>query len=76
MCLICLTENNIFFCLLRLARFLNLKKEASSFAGRLVEPVLLLLNGNGQVAVGSFPPQVYIFISTTRGENFIYPFAG
>ncbi|KAL6877598.1 hypothetical protein ACP4OV_012813 [Aristida adscensionis] len=34
----------------RLAKFLNLKKEASSFAGRVVEPVLRLLNGNGSVA--------------------------
>uniref|UniRef100_A0A453HS85 Pre-rRNA-processing protein RIX1 N-terminal domain-containing protein n=1 Tax=Aegilops tauschii subsp. strangulata TaxID=200361 RepID=A0A453HS85_AEGTS len=34
----------------RLAKFLNLKKEASSFAGRVVEPLLLLLNENGPVA--------------------------
>ncbi|EEC78919.1 hypothetical protein OsI_19333 [Oryza sativa Indica Group] len=43
----CTSMSDLF---VRLARFLNLKKEASSFAGRLVEPVLLLLNGNGQVA--------------------------
>ncbi|KAF7043231.1 hypothetical protein CFC21_052622, partial [Triticum aestivum] len=34
----------------RLAKYLNLKKEASSFAGRVVEPLLLLLNENGPVA--------------------------
>ncbi|PUZ75281.1 hypothetical protein GQ55_1G146600 [Panicum hallii var. hallii] len=34
----------------RLAKFLNLKKEASAFAGRVVEPVLRLLNENGLVA--------------------------
>ncbi|KAL6646777.1 hypothetical protein ACP70R_015471 [Stipagrostis hirtigluma subsp. patula] len=34
----------------RLAKFLNLKKEASSFAGRVVEPALRLLNGNASVA--------------------------
>ncbi|CAL4888073.1 unnamed protein product [Urochloa decumbens] len=34
----------------RLAEFLNLKKEASSFAGRIVEPVLRLLNANVLVA--------------------------
>jgi len=36
--------------LIRLAKFLNLKKEASAFAGRVVEPVLRLLNENGLVA--------------------------
>ena len=39
--------------LIRLAKFLNLKKEASAFAGRVVEPVLRLLNENGLVAVSS-----------------------
>ncbi|KXG29400.2 hypothetical protein SORBI_3004G030800 [Sorghum bicolor] len=34
----------------RLAKFLNLKKEGSSFAGRVVEPVLRLLNENALVA--------------------------
>ncbi|KAL6640323.1 hypothetical protein ACP70R_022172 [Stipagrostis hirtigluma subsp. patula] len=34
----------------RLAKFLHLKKEASSFAGRVVEPALRLLNGNASVA--------------------------
>uniref|UniRef100_A0A0D9WER0 Pre-rRNA-processing protein RIX1 N-terminal domain-containing protein n=1 Tax=Leersia perrieri TaxID=77586 RepID=A0A0D9WER0_9ORYZ len=34
----------------RLSRFFNFKKEASSFAGRVVEPALLLLNRNGPVA--------------------------
>ncbi|RLM80182.1 proline- glutamic acid- and leucine-rich protein 1-like isoform X2 [Panicum miliaceum] len=36
--------------LIRLAKVLNLKKEASAFAGRVVEPVLRLLNENGLVA--------------------------
>ena len=43
------TESNMI--LIRLAKFLNLKKEASAFAGRVVEPVLRLLNENGLVAV-------------------------
>ncbi|KAF0928080.1 hypothetical protein E2562_037723 [Oryza meyeriana var. granulata] len=43
----CTSMSDLF---VRLARFLNLKKEASSFAGRVVEPVLLLLNANGPVA--------------------------
>ncbi|KAG2650663.1 hypothetical protein PVAP13_1NG198100 [Panicum virgatum] len=42
------TESNMI--LIRLAKFLNLKKEASAFAGRVVEPVLRLLNENGLVA--------------------------
>ncbi|GJN14295.1 hypothetical protein PR202_gb01099 [Eleusine coracana subsp. coracana] len=41
------------WCFVRLAKFLNLKKEASSFAGRVVEPVLQLLNENAPVAVRS-----------------------
>jgi hypothetical protein len=45
------TESNMI--LIRLAKFLNLKKEASAFAGRVVEPVLRLLNENGLVAVCS-----------------------
>ncbi|AQK68174.1 hypothetical protein ZEAMMB73_Zm00001d015151 [Zea mays] len=36
--------------LVGLAKFSNLKKEGSSFAGRVVEPVLRLLNQNGLVA--------------------------
>uniref|UniRef100_J3M5P5 Pre-rRNA-processing protein RIX1 N-terminal domain-containing protein n=1 Tax=Oryza brachyantha TaxID=4533 RepID=J3M5P5_ORYBR len=43
----CTSMSDLF---VRMARCLNLKKEASSFAGRVVEPVLLLLNGNGPVA--------------------------
>jgi hypothetical protein len=44
-----------------LAKFLNLKKEASSFAGRVVEPLLLLLNENGPVVVCCSYPQAYLF---------------
>lgn len=44
-------ESNMICFLPRLAKFLNLKKEASSFAGRIIEPVLRLLNENGLVAV-------------------------
>ena len=36
-----------------MAKFLNLKKEASSFAGRVVEPALQHLNENAPVAVWS-----------------------
>ncbi|XP_047091379.1 proline-, glutamic acid- and leucine-rich protein 1 isoform X4 [Lolium rigidum] len=43
----CTSMSDLF---VRLAKFLNLKKEASSFAGRVVEPLLLLLNENGPVA--------------------------
>lgn len=45
------TESHIIRFLIRLAKFLNLKKEGSSFAGRVVEPALRLLNENGLVAV-------------------------
>ncbi|KAG2650679.1 hypothetical protein PVAP13_1NG198100 [Panicum virgatum] len=43
----CTSMSDLF---VRLAKFLNLKKEASAFAGRVVEPVLRLLNENGLVA--------------------------
>ncbi|KAE8782287.1 proline-, glutamic acid- and leucine-rich protein 1 [Hordeum vulgare] len=43
----CTSMSDLF---VRLVKFLNLKKEASSFAGRVVEPLLLLLNENGPVA--------------------------
>ncbi|GJM88488.1 hypothetical protein PR202_ga04559 [Eleusine coracana subsp. coracana] len=43
----CTSMSDLF---VRLAKFLNLKKEASSFAGRVVEPVLQLLNENAPVA--------------------------
>ncbi|CAN6272438.1 unnamed protein product [Urochloa humidicola] len=43
----CTSMSDLF---VRLAKFLNLKKEASSFAGRIVEPVLRLLNANVLVA--------------------------
>ncbi|CAN6231417.1 unnamed protein product [Urochloa humidicola] len=43
----CTSMSDLF---VRLAKFLNLKKEASSFAGRIVEPVLRLLNANVPVA--------------------------
>ncbi|PNT66437.1 hypothetical protein BRADI_3g11327v3 [Brachypodium distachyon] len=42
----CTSMSDLF---VRLANFLNLKKEASSFAGRVVELLLLLLNENGPV---------------------------
>jgi hypothetical protein len=51
-CLFYLPESNTIFWV-RLAKFLNLKKEASSFAGRVVELVLQLLNENAPVAVWS-----------------------
>ncbi|XP_066317836.1 uncharacterized protein [Miscanthus floridulus] len=43
----CTSMSDLF---VRLAKFLNLKKEGSSFAGRVVEPALRLLNENGLVA--------------------------
>uniref|UniRef100_A0A804PEW4 Pre-rRNA-processing protein RIX1 N-terminal domain-containing protein n=1 Tax=Zea mays TaxID=4577 RepID=A0A804PEW4_MAIZE len=43
----CTSMSDLF---VRLAKFSNLKKEGSSFAGRVVEPVLRLLNQNGLVA--------------------------
>ncbi|KAJ1283929.1 hypothetical protein BS78_03G164900 [Paspalum vaginatum] len=43
----CTSMSDLF---VRLATFLNLKKEASSFAGRVVEPVLRLLDENDLVA--------------------------
>ncbi|CAN6251339.1 unnamed protein product [Urochloa humidicola] len=43
----CTSMSDLF---VRLAKFLNLKKEASSFAGRIIEPVLRLLNANVLVA--------------------------
>nr|CAB3446483.1 unnamed protein product [Digitaria exilis] len=43
----CTSMSDLF---VRLAKFGNLKKEASSFAGRIVEPVLQILNENGLVA--------------------------
>ncbi|TKW38731.1 hypothetical protein SEVIR_1G135200v4 [Setaria viridis] len=43
----CTSMSDLF---VRLAKFLNLKKEASSFAGRIIESVLRLLNENGLVA--------------------------
>ncbi|XP_062218887.1 uncharacterized protein LOC133918828 isoform X2 [Phragmites australis] len=43
----CTSMSDLF---VRLAKFLSLKKEASSFAGRVVEPVLRLLNETGPVA--------------------------
>lgn len=69
MWLFCSVESKIICCLVRLAKFLNLKKEASSFAGRVVEPVLLLLNENGPVAVWSFHPHAYLLISSTKEGN-------
>ncbi|GJN14082.1 hypothetical protein PR202_gb00862 [Eleusine coracana subsp. coracana] len=42
----CTSMSDLF---VRLAKFVNLKKEASSFAGRVVEPVLLLINENASV---------------------------
>jgi hypothetical protein len=57
----CSVERNINCSLIRLGKFLNLKKEASSFAGRVVEPLLLLLNENGPVAVCCSYPQAYLF---------------
>jgi hypothetical protein len=58
------TESHIIRFLIRLAKFLNLKKEGSSFAGRVVEPVLRLLNENALVAVWStlFILMAYIFV--------------
>nr|CAB3449679.1 unnamed protein product [Digitaria exilis] len=43
----CTSMSDLF---VRLAKFGNLKKEASSFAGSIVEPVLQILNENGLVA--------------------------
>ncbi|KAG8085081.1 hypothetical protein GUJ93_ZPchr0010g8206 [Zizania palustris] len=43
----CTSMSDLF---MRLAKFLNLKKEATSLAGRVVEPVLPLLNEIGPVA--------------------------
>ncbi|TVU32378.1 hypothetical protein EJB05_24107 [Eragrostis curvula] len=43
----CTSMSDLF---VRLSKFLNLKKEASSFAGRVVEPMLQLLNENGPLA--------------------------
>lgn len=57
------SESNFICFLIRLAKFLNLKKEGSSFAGRVVEPVLRLLNQNGLIAVWStlFILMAYLF---------------
>ena len=62
------TESHIIRFLIRLAKFLNLKKEGSSFAGRVVEPALRLLNENGLVAVRSthFILMAYCLRSTTQ----------
>jgi hypothetical protein len=53
-----------------LAKFLNLKKKASSFAGRVVELVLQLLNENAPVTVWSknFIEWPVCLCSTTHEE--------